>query len=221
MLGKIINGQLTYPPHRIILNGMQIFNPTETQLISAGYKPIIEIDMPDDAPDGQHYEAQYTDGETQITQSWVLVKDEPTWVPDESDIENIRVRKREEISNTCENTIYNGIDIELSNGIKHFSLTQNDQINLLGLQTEMLDPNKNEFEYHSDGEPCIYYSREDMTKIMVGLMSFKKYQTTYCNSMFDWINDVKTVEELNNIKYGDDIPLEYQSEVLQNYLMKG
>ena len=78
MLGKIIDGKLTYPPHRIVLDGMQIFNPTETQLISAGYKPIIETDMPDDAPGGQHYEAQYTDGETQITQSWVLVEDEPT-----------------------------------------------------------------------------------------------------------------------------------------------
>ena len=77
MLGKIVDGKLTYPPHRIVLDGMQIFNPTETQLISAGYKTIVEIDMPDDAPDGQHYEAQYTDGETQITQSWVLVEDEP------------------------------------------------------------------------------------------------------------------------------------------------
>lgn len=77
MLGKIIDGALTYPPHRIVLNGMQIFNPTETQLISAGYKPIIETDMPDDAPEGQHYEAQYTDEETQITQNWVLVDNPP------------------------------------------------------------------------------------------------------------------------------------------------
>lgn len=77
MLGKIIDGKLTYPPHRIILDGMQIFNPTETQLISAGYKPIIETDMPDDAPEGQHYEAQYTEEETQITQNWVLVDNPP------------------------------------------------------------------------------------------------------------------------------------------------
>lgn len=77
MLGKIIDGILTYPPHKIVLNGMQIFNPTETQLISAGYKLIVETDMPDDAPEGQHYEAQYTDGETQITQSWVLVDNPP------------------------------------------------------------------------------------------------------------------------------------------------
>ena len=73
MLGKIIDGKLTYPPHKIILGDMQIFNPTETQLVSAGYKLIVETDMPDDAPEGQHYEAQYADGETQITQSWVLV----------------------------------------------------------------------------------------------------------------------------------------------------
>ena len=78
MLEKIKEEFLTSPPHRIVLSGMQIWNPTETQLVSAGYKPIIETDMPDDAPDGQHYESQYTDGETQITQSWALVEDEPT-----------------------------------------------------------------------------------------------------------------------------------------------
>lgn len=76
MLGKIIDGVLTYPPHRIILNGMQIFNPTDEQLIQAGYKTIVETDIPEDpAPDGWRYEAVYTDGES-ITQSWVLVEDE-------------------------------------------------------------------------------------------------------------------------------------------------
>lgn len=77
MLGKIVDGVLTYPPHRIVLNGMQIFNPTETQLISAGYKLIVETDMPDDAPEGQHYEAQYTDSGDTITQSWFLVDNPP------------------------------------------------------------------------------------------------------------------------------------------------
>lgn len=75
MLGKIIDGVLTYPPHRIVLDGMQIFNPTETQLISVGYKLIVETDMPDDAPEGQHYESKYTDAGDTIMQSWVLVED--------------------------------------------------------------------------------------------------------------------------------------------------
>ncbi len=77
MLGKIIDGVLTYPPHRIILNGMQIFNPTDDQLIQVGYKPITETPIPEEpAPEGQHYEAQYTDAGDTIMQSWVLVDDE-------------------------------------------------------------------------------------------------------------------------------------------------
>lgn len=76
--GKIENGVLTYAPHKIILNGMQIFNPTTDQLSQAGYKPITETAMPEEpAPEGQHYEAQYTDSGDTITQSWILVDDEP------------------------------------------------------------------------------------------------------------------------------------------------
>ena len=79
MLGKIIDGKLTYPPYRIALDGMQIFNPTEEQLLSAGYKTITETDMPEEpAPEGQHYEAMYTDMGDTILQSWTLVEDQPS-----------------------------------------------------------------------------------------------------------------------------------------------
>ena len=77
MLGKIIDGKLTYSPHRIVLDGMQIFNPTEEQLLSDGYKTITETPISEEpAPEGQHYEAQYTDSGSTITQSWILVDDE-------------------------------------------------------------------------------------------------------------------------------------------------
>lgn len=76
MLGKITDGILTYPPNRIVLSGMQIFNPTSDHLTQAGYKPVTETPMPDDAPDGQHYEAQYTDSGDTITQGWTLVENE-------------------------------------------------------------------------------------------------------------------------------------------------
>ena len=81
MLGKIIDGKLTYPPHRIVLDGMQIFNPTEEQLISAGYKTITETDMPEEpAPEGQHYESTYTDAGDTIMQGWKLVENQPSEV---------------------------------------------------------------------------------------------------------------------------------------------
>lgn len=77
MLGKIIDGKLTYPPHRIVLDGMQIFNPTEEQLISAGYKTITETDVPEEpAPEGYHYEATYTDAGDAIMQTWEIVENQ-------------------------------------------------------------------------------------------------------------------------------------------------
>ena len=78
MLGKIIDGVLTYPPHRIVLDGMQTFNPTQEQLMQAGWKTVTETPIPEDpASEGQHYEAQYTDDGDTITQSWVLVDNPP------------------------------------------------------------------------------------------------------------------------------------------------
>lgn len=107
MLGKIIDGVLTYPPHRIILNGMQIFNSTEEQLIQAGYKTIVETDMPEDqAPEGQHYEAQYTDAGDTIMQSWVLVEDTPS--PTEKTISQ-RVADLEENVNGISTAIERGL----------------------------------------------------------------------------------------------------------------
>lgn len=76
MYANLENSTLVIAPRRIILNGMQIFNPTADHLTQAGYKPVTETPMPEEpAPEGQHYEAKYTDAGDTITQSWVLVED--------------------------------------------------------------------------------------------------------------------------------------------------
>ena len=76
MYAKLENNTLIPAPNRIILSGMQIFNPTSEHLTQAGYKPVIETSMPDDAPDGQHYEPTYSDSGDTITQGWTLVENE-------------------------------------------------------------------------------------------------------------------------------------------------
>lgn len=78
MLGKIIDGVLTYPPNRIILNGMQIFNPTQEQLMQVGWKTVTETPIPEDpASEGQHYEATYEDKGDYIEQVWELAETVP------------------------------------------------------------------------------------------------------------------------------------------------
>ena len=77
MYAKLENGTLIPAPHRIVLSGMQIFNPTSDHLTQAGYKLVTETPMPEEpAPDGQHYEASYADSGDTITQGWTLVENE-------------------------------------------------------------------------------------------------------------------------------------------------
>lgn len=44
------------------------------------------------------------------------------------------------------------------------------------------------------------------------------YHVTYGNSLKTWVNNVKTEEEMQEIYYGVDVPVQYQSEVLKQYL---
>ena len=77
MYAKLENKTLIPAPHRIVLSGMQIFNPTPDHLTQAGYKPVTEAPMPEDpAPEGQHYEPTYSDSGDTITQGWTLVENE-------------------------------------------------------------------------------------------------------------------------------------------------
>lgn len=132
-------------------------------------------------------------------------------------LDELKLQKRQEISTACNQLITNGIDVALSVGKKHFSLTTEDQLNLFGKQVQLAS-GAEQFEYHADGEKCIYFSKEDMTKIIEAAMSFVSYHTTYCNSMYTWIAEAKTKDDLDLITYGSEIPEEYQSEVLKTYI---
>lgn len=86
MLGKIINGALSYAPKKIIIDGKTIFNPEEELLKEQGYKEIRESDIPDDAPDGKIYVSSYEDKGDYIEQVWTLI-DEPPKAKEELAIE--------------------------------------------------------------------------------------------------------------------------------------
>lgn len=133
-------------------------------------------------------------------------------------IETVRAAKRQEISDICETAIYKGVDVTLSDGsVQHFSLTEKDQINFFGKQAQMAS-GAEKLEYHSDGNQCTYYSKEDMSLITAAAMSFVSLMTTICNSIYYWISQCKTGSEIEEVTWTQDIPEEYQSEVLKDYL---
>lgn len=209
MYAKLENGYLRSAPKNIVLDGRTINNPYDSELEQLGYKQVVYTDMPTEVTDGKHWESGWEEEENAIRQVWKLV--------DDYDLEQIRTLKKSEISDACEQTIYNGIDVEMSTGTQHFSLTEKDQINIFGLQATIQSGAK-QIEYHSDGNPCKYYSVEDIQKLIVAAMSFVKYHTTYCNSLNVWISKETDAQVINSMYYGMDIPEEHQSEVLKNYI---
>lgn len=148
---------------------------------------------------------------------------EPEPIPDlepyEPTLDEMKQQKINEVSAACKETIYSGVDVELPTGsTEHFSLKEEDQINLFGKQAQ-ITAGVTQLEYHQDGHPCRYYTVEEMTAIITAAMQFVSYHTTYCNSLYTWINSVEDKEDLQKITYGASIPIEYQSEVLQTYLL--
>ena len=132
----------------------------------------------------------------------------------------LQTAKKQEISQACEQAIYSGVSVTLADSsTEHFALTEHDQLNLFGKQVQLAD-GAEQLEYHSDGQPCRYYSAADMTTIITKAMWHVSYHTTYCNALNMWIAGCESAEEIQQIFYGADVPEKYQSEVLKAYLVQ-
>ena len=137
------------------------------------------------------------------------------YVPTLAELQSV---KKREISQACERIIYSGVDVTFTDGsVEHFSLTEHDQLNLFGKQVQ-LAAGAEQMEYHSDGQPCRYYSAADMQTIITAAMQFVSYHTTYCNAINMWIAGCESTEEVQAIYYGADVPEQYQSDVLKAYI---
>lgn len=76
--GTLNNSNLTPAPHRIVLNGWQILNPTDEQYSAAGYLPVRYTDAPV-APDGYYPVSGWEEQDGEIVEVWEFVPiPEPT-----------------------------------------------------------------------------------------------------------------------------------------------
>ena len=136
---------------------------------------------------------------------------------DKYSLEELRMQAYSNASEACEKTIYAGIDVEISTGTEHFSLTEKDQLNLFGKKMQLL-AGEEKLEYHEDGQPCKYFTAADMQKIVDRAMFYVSYNTTYCNAVNMWIKSAEKASDLEQIQWGAEIPEEFQNEVLKDYM---
>ena len=209
-------------------------------------KHVLQIIFADDVPDAWNGDIQlYTEGDILATtltgwstvyrdegQTVYLSDDGSVYVPPadpepvtppepyEPTLAELQAAKKQEISQACEQAIYSGVSVTLANGSsERFALTEHDQLNLFGKQVQ-LAAGAEQLEYHSDGQPCRYYSAADMQTIITTAMWHVSYHTTYCNALNMWVAGTETADDLQQIFYGANVPEQYQSEVLKAYLLQ-
>lgn len=115
----------------------------------------------------------------------------------------------------CAAAITGGVDVTLGDGeTYHFSLTLEDQLNLMNLQS-MADAGAEQLPYHADGEDCRYYNPEDFHTITQAATRWKMYQESYFNSLRGYISSLETQTQLEAVRYGMEIPEPFRTDVLR------
>lgn len=134
---------------------------------------------------------------------------------EEVTIQHIKDKKISEMSKMCNAVITKGFDTALEDGeIHHFSLTTQDQLNLITLQA-MIQSGQSLVPYHADNESCRFFSAADIQTVLTGATNHITYHVSYFNALKGYVNSLDDIKKVDAIKYGEEIPKEYQTEVLQ------
>ena len=137
----------------------------------------------------------------------------PTPPTEEEQMETLRAKKLEEASDACEAAITAGIDVLLGDGTQeHFSLEVPDQSNIDSIFNAVL-LGATAYPYHADGKQCKLYSAADIVTLYTAKQSTITQQTTYNNSLRQWISRETSLEVLKGISYGVELPEDLKAEV--------
>ena len=136
-------------------------------------------------------------------------------VPEEEEpsVTFVRDSKIAEMSYECHAAIEAGFDFNIRGETQHFSLTTQDQLNLMSLSN--LAATQDLIPYHADGEECVFYTAEEIKQIVAEMTQLKIYHTTYYNALKNYINDLDNIEDISAITYGTPIPDAYKTDVLR------
>lgn len=146
----------------------------------------------------------------------------PTEIKNEESLslEDVKRNKIEEMNHIQQETINTGVEVELSDGtVERFELTTNDQMSLMGLQSQVATGVEYIPWHTSDNtEHCKYYSNADMGKIIMAALSYVTYHVTYFRDLRIYINSMTDKEQVKAVTYGVEIPIEYRSQVLNDMI---
>lgn len=140
---------------------------------------------------------------------------------DESALTQAKNSTIKRLSALCKNKITSGFSIKLSDGKEYsFKLTTEDQLNLMSIESQLLAGAEN-ILYHATNQPCKFFSRADMLKIISTFKRYVLYHTTYFNIAKQYINSLVDIEKVTRFTYGTDVSETVDDIVIKQILKNG
>ena len=116
-------------------------------------------------------------------------------------LEYMITTKCNEINELCHAAIINGIDVETSYGLEHFSLTEEDQSNIQQWYAIAKTADVN-LPYHADDGDCKPYTNIDIIRIGSMATAHITHHTTYCNQLKKYVRTLTSVKDVFDVEYG-------------------
>lgn len=137
--------------------------------------------------------------------------------PYEPTLEELQEQKIREMNNAQQQSIKKGTDVTLADGtVEHFTLKDQDQTSLMGLQSQVAAGIEQIPWHNSDeSEHCRFYSNADMQLIIAAAMQHVTWHVTYYRDLRIYIRSLLAREDIEAVFYGMQIPETYQSEPLK------
>ena len=123
--------------------------------------------------------------------------------PDKRPFDEIRTEKLSSLSETCNQIIVAGMDVETTEGVEHFSLEETDQINLT-TALSAIEQGAKGYPYHADKKLCRMFTAVEIKAIAEKATAHKLYHTTLCNHLLTLARRATTTAELDEITYSAD-----------------
>lgn len=139
---------------------------------------------------------------TEAWEHWKATRPDP--------VKQLRENKTADLSATCQQTIYDGLDIELSDGTtEHYEYKDKDQINIKSMFDGVTNLGITEFPYQSEDGSCRVYSAADIITIYTSLEGLRISQLTYYHQLKEYVTTLATVEEIEAVIYGQPLTGDY------------
>ena len=195
-------------------SGFEVYIDKEKEYNIGNYSTYTTIYRNDETTSKDNSYQLSNDGSVYVEQD----APQPPEIP-EPTLDEIKSSKISEMNQAQQEIIRKGVEVPLTDGItKRFTLKDQDQMSLMGLQT-LAAQGVDKIPWHDadNAEHCKYYSAEDMSRIAGAALSFISYQVTYFRDLRIYINSMLDEESVRLVAYGMYIPQEYQSEVLADF----